>query len=135
MKGYLKTPSSSTPPSSSSCFNNIYIKGTVSVILSDTMQRWQCPIYNGKLCLIKYEIGKNVFFCFFKLFIFICGFLAKITCAFLALKKQWRNSQKKEHFSSQLNDCIYYILIRERFQGYHAYTPFNLIYTLKFNLI
>ena len=30
-------------------------------------------------------------FCFFKLFIFIYGFSAKETCAFLAYEKQWRN--------------------------------------------
>ena len=34
-------------------------------------------------------------FCFFKLFIFICGFSEKVTGAFLAYKKQWRNSKNQ----------------------------------------
>ena len=33
-------------------------------------------------------------FCLLKLFIVICGFSAKVTCAFLVYEKQWRNSQK-----------------------------------------
>ena len=46
-------------------------------------------------------------FCFFKLFIFICGFSAKVTCTILAYKKQWRDYQN--HFSSQENDDVFHI--------------------------
>ena len=56
---------------------NIF-KGTVSLISSDPPCkdiRYQCSF-------------------FFDLLIFICGFSAKLTCAFLGYRKQWRNSQK-----------------------------------------
>ena len=72
-----------------------FLKGTVSRI---SKQIWQCPINNGKpfkVCLIKYEVRiRYQCFCFFKLFIFIGEFSAKVTYAFLAKKKQLRNLQK-----------------------------------------
>ena len=49
-------------------------------------------------------------FCFFKLFIFICGFSARVTCAFF--KKQRRKSQESEKRGYLL------FWIRLRFQGY-----------------
>ena len=39
--------------------------------------------------------------CLFKQFIFNCGFSAKVICAFLSYKKQWRNSQKSTLFGSE----------------------------------
>ena len=61
-----------------------HLKGTVSVISSDSQckdDNSQYPIHSGTLetCLIKYKLDINVS-CFFKLFIFFCGFSAKVTC-------------------------------------------------------
>ena len=67
--------------------------------------------YPEKLCLIKYEAWFQCF-CFSKLFIFIFGFSAKVTCAFLAYRK--------ERVLTQKNDDIFQILIRLRFQGYRV---------------
>ena len=99
------------------------------------MPRSQCPIHNGTLKGV-------VWFCAFKLFIFICGFSAKVICAFLAYKKQWRNYHNKTFFESRIDD-IFHIFIR-RFQGYrcksgitilawsvtwfYAYSPFKSIF-------
>ena len=47
-------------------------------------------------------------FCFFKLFIFLCGFYVKETCAFIAYKEIIRI----RHFSSKKNDVIFHVFIR-----------------------
>ena len=66
--------------------------------------------YPWKVFLIKYELD---IFVYFKLFNLICGFSAKVICAFLFYKKQWRN----KHFSSQKNDGFFHILMRLGFKG------------------
>ena len=58
---------------------------------------------------------RNPSFCFFQVFIFIYGFPAKETCTFLAYKKQWRNYQKSENFSSE-----------ERGGIFHSFDPINI---------
>ena len=55
--------------------------------------------------------------CISNLFIFVCDFSSKVTCAFLANKKQWRNSQKQLHFSSQKNDFIFHIFSEKDFKS------------------
>ena len=45
-----------------------------------SLQIWQYPIYNVTLESLKVWIS-YLWFCFFKLFIFICSFSAKVTCA------------------------------------------------------
>ena len=63
------------------------------IISSDpSIQRWQCPIYNGMFDHL-WIIYPG--FCFCRLIIVICGFAAKVTCTFFAYKRQWRNSPKK----------------------------------------
>ena len=82
-------------------------------------------------------------FCFFKLIIFIVGFSAKVTCAFLVYKNQWRKSDTKKLFDSGNYD-IFHIFIRQRFKGYRCISgiftrgsletnSFNLYLTLKNN--
>ena len=56
-------------------------------------------------------------FCFFKLFVFICGFFGKVTCAFLDYEKVWRNSQKNKLFLSQKNCGTFLILFKPMFPG------------------
>ena len=56
-------------------------------------------------------------FCLLKLFIFICSFFGIVNCAFLAFKKQSRNSLKKTAYASTF-------LIGLRFQGYHLNRAF-----------
>ena len=58
------------------------------------------PRYPWTFYLITYELELHIF-CSFKLFIFICGFAAKVTCPFLAYKKQWRNYQSSTLFESE----------------------------------
>ena len=76
----------------------------------------------------------------FKIFIFICFFSAKVTCEFLANKKQRRNYNKFKHFSRKTT-VFSTFLIRLSFQGYlcksgiaifalrftwnYAYSPFE----------
>ena len=60
-----------------------------------SMQRQQCPIYNG---ILESSVWSSINyryqgFCHLTLFIFIYGFSVKLTCALLAYKKQLRNSQ------------------------------------------
>ena len=60
-----------------------HLKGTVCAISSNPPH----------LCLI-YLWLRYVGFCLFKLFIFICGFSAKVTSAFLSIyKKQWSQTR------------------------------------------
>ena len=59
-------------------------KGTLSVISSDP----PCKDGNARFTTIP-----DVFF-FFRLFMFIYGFSAKVTCLFFGYKKQWRSLQK-----------------------------------------
>ena len=74
------------------------------------MQRWQCPIHNGMLksYLIKYELDKRyACFCFFKLFLFICG-------GFFLVRSNGEIHINR-HFSS-----FSPFLIRLKFQGYRV---------------
>ena len=58
-------------------------------------------------------------FCFWKLFVFPCGFSAKMTCAFLAYQKGWRNYQNQTlFFRVRKTTLSSKFLIRLRFQGY-----------------
>ena len=90
--------------------------------------------YPKRRCLIKYELDMTR--------LFLCGFSAKVICAFLAYKKQWRNYHNKTLFEPGI-DGIFHIFIR-RFQGYrcksgitilawrvtwfYAYSPFKSIF-------
>ena len=57
-------------------------------------------------------------FCFWKLFVFPCGFSAKMTCAFLAYQKDWRNYQNQTlFFRVRKTTLSSKFLIRLRFQG------------------
>ena len=67
-------------------------------------------------CLNMY--GLDIFVFVFKLLIFICGFSAKVTCTFLASKKQWRNIIRVKHFSTRKNSVI---LHRSRVKGSIAF--------------
>ena len=74
------------------------------------MQRWQCPIHNGMLksYLIKYELDKRyACFCFFKLFLFMCG-------DFFLVRSNGEIHINK-HFSSSST-----FLIRSKFQGHRV---------------
>ena len=69
-----------------------------------TMQRWQCPIYNGTLkhfFLIKYELdNRYACFCLFKRFIFFGGFCSNVTCAFLLGRNKYKKSIQLCHLIS-----------------------------------
>ena len=93
------------------------IKGTVRVISRDH------PLKDGgarfttvpcEIFLIKYTLYIYVWFCFIKLFFFICGFSAKVTCAFLVSNNQEINTYRvrKTSVSSIFS-------IRLRFPGNH----------------
>ena len=60
----------------------------------------------SNLCLIKYELDINVFVSLNCLFSFV-------TCAILAFKKQWRNSQKWSLFNKK-NVCMLHIFNRSK---------------------
>ena len=98
------------------------LKGAVSVNTSDP----PCKDSNARFtpvpqkvlsvqCSSLNQISKV---CFFKLFIFTCGFSAKVTCAFLVYKKQSRNSQKINTFLVRKTTAYSTFEIRLRFQGY-----------------
>ena len=78
----------------------IIIKGTVSVIYNDnSLERFVWS-------------SLNYIFCFFKQFIFVSGFSAKMASAYLAYSKQWENSNPcmEGHFNIilltvPLRDC------------------------------
>ena len=76
----------------------IAFKETVSAISSDSPCKdvnVQCHIYNLALKAFSNQVWVRCkHFCFFKLFIFICTFFVKTTCAFLVYKKKRRNWQK-----------------------------------------
>ena len=72
-----------------SFFKNFFLnKGTVSAISSDP----QCKVGDAWFTMVPLKaLSDQVWiryscFCFFELFIFICGFSAKVTCAFLVNK-------------------------------------------------
>ena len=63
-----------------SCYINILLTETVSLFANEPpCKDDKSPIYNGTF---------KRFIFFFKLYIFIFGFSAKVTCAFLADRKQ-----------------------------------------------
>jgi len=69
------------------------------------MQRWQCLIYNGTLKNVVRSSMHYIYQCFFFncLVVFLVGFSAKMTCAFLV----------------NIKTTVYAtLLIRLRFQGY-----------------
>ena len=70
------------------------IKKTKRYFKWPSMQRWQCPNPDGSFKAVSYQvwIRYHPWFCFLVTwFIFSCRFFAKVTCAFLNYKKQWRN--------------------------------------------
>ena len=82
------------------------VKGTVSVITSDPVKGIVSVISSDPPCrdgnvwfttepskALSYQVW-IIYQCELLLFIFICGFSPKVTCAFLVYKKQWRNWQK-----------------------------------------
>ena len=68
-----------------------------------SIQRWLGPIYNGTLeIFVWFSINYiPVFFFLYKLFIFICGFSAIGTSAFLAYQKEWRKYKNLTLFDSE----------------------------------
>ena len=77
------------------CHMSVFLPPSLSVISNDP------PCKDGNS---KFTTMFLMFLFSLKLFIFICGFSAEVTCAILVFKKQWRNS-----FSSQKNGCIFQI--------------------------
>ena len=89
------------------------------------MERWQCLIHQGTLESFVWSSSfKFNFFCFFKLFIFICGFSAKVS-GFLANEKHLRNKRNK-HFLSKKTTIFFQVSdqIKLSFQGYHCKSDF-----------
>ena len=90
------------------------------------MQRWQCPIYNGTLesfveqAWIRYQC-----FCFFKLFIFICGFFLIVTCEFLVIRSNGATHEFRLRFQRYLCKSDIAILAWKVTWNY-AFSPFNI---------
>ena len=90
------------------------------------IQRWQCPIYNGTLesfvdqAWIRYQC-----FCFFKLFIFICGFFLIVTCEFLVIRSNGATHEFRLRFQRYLCKSDIAILAWKVTWNY-AYSPFNI---------
>ena len=101
---------------------DIRSKETASVISSDpscaktTMSYLER--YHWKPCLMKCELDINVLVSV----IFICGFSAKVTCAFLIYEKQWRlkNLTEINIFRVRKTTVSSTFLTGLRFQGYRC---------------
>ena len=80
-----------------------------------------------KLCLIKHELDINVFVSL-NMFVFNCGFSAKVTYAFLVSNGEIHSNK---HFSSQENDGIFHIFKQIKFSRVPlaTFNGFNLIYS------
>ena len=106
--------------------------------------------YYWKLYLLKYRIRYQRF-CFFKLFIFICGFSLKVTIAnFLFIIEAMEKLTEIKTFRVRKTTVSSTFLIRLRFQGYccqsgiaifarrvicnYAYSPFKYLITEMFFL-
>ena len=90
-----------------------FIKGTECVNSCDS----PCKDDNARFTTVPFKALSDQVriiyqcFCFIELFIFIYGFSVKVNCAFLAYKKQRRNSQNKIKFSSQKNEIFFQIQV------------------------
>ena len=60
--------------------------------------------------------------CFFKLVIFFCGFSAKVTCAFLANKKQFGEFNRIKHIFDQIKVSMVLLSVNQALPSLHAGT-------------
>ena len=115
-------------------YGRAFFKGTVSVISSNS----SCIDDSARFTTVPLKPSSDQAcfryrcFCFFKLFIFVCGFSAKVTCAFLAetIEKLIEINTfrvKKTMVSSTF-------LIRLRFQGFRGILGVG-IFALEISLI
>ena len=121
-------------PSYSFFWNFFLNKGTVSAISSDP----QCKVGDAWFTTVPLKaLSDQVWiryscFCFFELFIFICGLSAKVTYAFLVNKLSYL--QEWTPFELKKNDGIIphiFLFSRLCFQGYRCKSE-SVIFVLRF---